>query len=360
MSRESHALRILREAFPDPKEMADTVLRDMSGLGDLIRSFNEIPHLSTLRSKRATPSIEIIDQMRAIIQPIDGVPKKLASGLPLSEQELFAAEAVITLYGRPALLVQDDDFGEPPNNWAMLAFKRAEIRSVLPSVGRIEYTLPGLTHIGTGFMVAPELIMTNRHVVKVFARKKEAVWNFIPFISVQVDFKEEKDRPEAREFRVVEIVGVHEDVDMALLRVAPTAASNQELPPPLKLSGHGPEHFDENAYVYIVGYPAKDAERNDPEALVKIFESIFNCKRLQPGLLRGLEKVTHRDASRGPVLLHDCSTLGGNSGSCLVDLAASKVIGLHYGGFYEQDNYAVPLWPLADDPLLKGKGLAFV
>ena len=31
------------------------------------------------------------------------------------------------------------------------------------------------------------------------------------------------------------------------------------------------------------------------------------------------------------VMFHDCSTLGGVSGSCVVDLDSNQVIGLHFG-----------------------------
>ncbi len=47
---------------------------------------------------------------------------------------------------------------------------RARIEAVIPSVGRIE--LPGQTRIpygGTGFVVGPGLVMTNRHVAELFA-----------------------------------------------------------------------------------------------------------------------------------------------------------------------------------------------
>jgi V8-like Glu-specific endopeptidase len=358
-SREKRTARLLRESFLDLNDMSPTILSEIGLVGDRLKLPHELPHFSTLRSAYMAPSHENTDLMRAIINPIEGIPEKLDAGKPLTDKELFAAEAVIALYGRPALLVQDDDFGMPPSSWAMLAFKREEIKSVLPSVGRIEFTIPGLGHIGTGFLVGPELIMTNRHVVKVFARHVDGVWKFIPFMGIQIDFKEEKDRQSPNEFRIVEIVGVHEEFDMGLLRVAPTGTKNTKLPKPLKLSAQGPEYLDENEYVYVIGYPAKDEERNDPEALVKIFENIYNCKRLQPGKLRGLKTVIHEGASNQPVLLHDCSTLGGNSGSCLVDLATSRVIGLHYGGFYGQDNYAVPLWRLVEDPLLKSKGINF-
>ena len=70
-----------------------------------------------------------------------------------------------------------------------------------------------------------------------------------------------------------------------------------------------------------------------------------NVKRLQPG-----RAVTY--SAKFSALEHDCSTLGGNSGSPVVDLETHEVIGLHFGGRYGVGNYAVPLWMLTADPLL--------
>jgi V8-like Glu-specific endopeptidase len=59
------------------------------------------------------------------------------------------------------------------------------------------------------------------------------------------------------------------------------------------------------------------------------------------------------------VMFHDASTLGGNSGSCVVDLESNHVIGLHFGGEYMHYNAAVALWRLVDDPLLTRAGVHF-
>ena len=64
-------------------------------------------------------------------------------------------------------------------------------------------------------------------------------------------------------------------------------------------------------------------------------------------------------AEPGDVVFHDASTLGGNSGSCVVDLDTGQVIGLHYGGQYMHYNVAVALWRLVDDPLLARAGVNF-
>ena len=41
-------------------------------------------------------------------------------------------------------------------------------------------------------------------------------------------------------------------------------------------------------------------------------------------------------------MTHDSSTLGGNSGSALIDVATGRVVGLHFAGRYLEANYAVP------------------
>jgi hypothetical protein len=58
----------------------------------------------------------------------------------LSPTEKFALEAIVLLEGRPALLVQNRRFQEPPPEWAVLDRHRAGIEAMLGSVGRIEVT----------------------------------------------------------------------------------------------------------------------------------------------------------------------------------------------------------------------------
>lgn len=359
MTQKEYTIGVLKRAFPNLGDVVDMVRADLGGVEKVMKSPSELVHWNTLRSPGMPLSEKkAFDDVRSLIAPVGEVIEKIEAGEDLSRDEWMVAEAVVALYGRPALLVQDDDFGTPPGNWAMLAFKREEIKAVLPSVGRIEYTLPGLDHIGTGFLVGQELIITNRHVAKNFARFKDGRWEFVPFISVQIDYKEEQDRPDAREFRIREVLGVHENYDLALLRIESVGKGGAKPPSPLPVMGREPDTID-GAYVYVVGYPAKDVSRNDPEQLSRIFANIYNCKRLQPGNLLSLGPAEHEGAPDGPVLHHDCSTLGGNSGSCLIDLASGMVWGLHYGGYYGKENYAVPLWQLADDPFLRRHGVQF-
>jgi endonuclease G, mitochondrial len=81
-------------------------------------------------------------------------------------------------------------------------------------------------------------------------------------------------------------------------------------------------------------------------------------KRLQPGEIRG----RMRTASFGKLVnaaTHDCSTLGGNSGSAVLDLSSGAVLALHFGGSYREQNYAVPSFELARDSRVSQAGVRF-
>ena len=60
---------------------------------------------------------------------------------------------------------------------------------------------------------------------------------------------------------------------------------------------------------------------------------MFEKKRLAPGQLI---RVSSRE------LQHDCSTLGGNSGSVVLDLESGEAVGLHFAGRFLVANFAVP------------------
>jgi endonuclease G len=60
-----------------------------------------------------------------------------------------------------------------------------------------------------------------------------------------------------------------------------------------------------------------------------IYGDVYDKKRLAPGA------ITEVDEKR---LLHNCTTLGGNSGSAVVDLATGDALGLHFSGSFLRTN----------------------
>jgi len=282
-----------------------------------------------------------------------GIERVLQEGpeAPLSPDEQFGMEAIVLLVGRPALLIENGRFLAPPADWAVLEESRDGIEKTIRSVGRVEVEgHPNLEWIGTGFLVAKDVVMTNRHVAVEFTSPRgNGRWGITPGMRARIDFREEHGVMHSSEFHIKGLIGIHGSYDMALFRLEPAAG----LPEPLPLSS-GPGRVEElpGRTVYVVGYPAWDGRRNDPEPMQRLFANIYNVKRLQPGSVM-------RYLAGQQIFTHDCSTLGGNSGSPVVDLDSHGIIGLHFGGRYQQLNNAVALWDLRNDPLVQLAGLQF-
>lgn len=282
-----------------------------------------------------------------------GIERVLEEGpqAPLSPEEQFGMEAIVLLVGRPALLIQEGRFAAVPADWSVLEENRDAIQKTIQSVGRVEVEgHPNLEWIGTGFLVARDVLMTNRHVALEFTSPRgNGRWGITPGMRARIDFREELMGMQSSEFRIKGLIGIHGKYDMALFRLEPASG----LPEPLPLSsGPGPVEQLPGRNVYVVGYPAWDGRRNDPEPMQRLFSNVYNVKRLQPGGF--LRYLTNQN-----LFTHDCSTLGGNSGSPVVDLETHKIIGLHFGGLYQRLNNAVALWELRNDPLIQFAGLQF-
>jgi endonuclease G len=92
--------------------------------------------------------------------------------------------------------------------------------------------------------------------------------------------------------------------------------------------------------VAVVGHPANDSKRNPDGALLQaFFQGHFNVKRLQPGLITGVDSTIFR---------HDCTTMGGSSGSPLLNVETGEVLGIHSRGEFMLHNSAVSATVLAD------------
>lgn len=273
----------------------------------------------------------------------------------LSIHEQLGTEAVVRLTERPALLVKNDSFGVPPPRWSQLDSPyRSDIERLLPLVGRVDMAAGDKrTMVGTAFVVSQDLIMTNMHVVELFAdaAPDNSRWTIRHGALPTVDFKAEYEIPVHKQFRIIDVVLGHDrtdpermkSLDLALLRVEPLSFDpvGVPLPSPVALSRIAPSDDGDND-LYLVGYPWTDNEGVvPPEVMKAIFNDIYQAKRLQPG-----EYGAAFDDFFA--FSHDCSTLGGNSGSCVVELQAGKVIGLHFRGLYKRSNYALQMWRLAD------------
>ena len=274
----------------------------------------------------------------------------------INDDQQQALEAIILPKFRPAINIIADTFSNPPAPWQHLgsADIKQRIERVVRSIGRVEVPdHPTAPYAGTGFVVGPNLMMTNRHVAELFASGfGEHQIAFRPGRTAAVDFKREIVPTEPVLLTISQIVMIHPYWDMALLQVSGLSDLNPSLP----LSVKHPEDLAEQD-IAIIGYPAQDW-RNDLDLQNRIFGGVFDVKRLQPGKLktrRNVESFGHEvDA-----VTHDASTLGGNSGSAVVDLSTGEVIALHFAGRYLDANFAVPTYELARDNRVVQAGVNF-
>ena len=251
-------------------------------------------------------------------------------------------ETIVLRVGRPVLAVL--------HNQAVLEFHDAEslvwknrllavkkqVRSAASAVGRIELKFDATyAWVGTGWLVDKDIIVTNRHVANLFAEKKGD--NFIfqqgtcgKTKEASVDFLEEAGLPDELVFKICEIIHIEAPggADMAFLKI--DTDSKKPLANPIPLSTTLP---DVSRHVAIIGYPAIDSRIPDYQLMLDIFGDLYDKKRLAPGQITG---------SSANEIRHDCSTLGGNSGSVLFDLASGEAVGLHFSGRFLENNFAVP------------------
>src|SRR5262245_45806492 len=112
--------------------------------------------------------------------------------------ELPRAEAMIQIHLRPALLIRRNKIETPDSaevRKRLLPYI-PKLESRVPSVGRIEFRWIGRAFGGTCWMVAEDLIVTNRHVAQLMTRKTGRTITFLRNglgdpVQGFVDFKEE-------------------------------------------------------------------------------------------------------------------------------------------------------------------------
>jgi S1-C subfamily serine protease len=255
--------------------------------------------------------------------------RALRNGEEPTPKQLAALEIMIKLM-RPAPLcragVLDDlpdynDYNaETVEQWNVF---RHKVKPFVYSIGRIDNACG--EGIATGFLVGPTLLVTNRHVLRQLSNGAEVLEEGMAVVRFKQEFGSPDDDPPVP---VTGVVAVHPTLDIALLSVKQTRPRK-----PVILDSAVVEEGDP---VAAIGYPYDD-QRN-PIFINVIYGNRFGVKRAAPGEIVG----------RGPnTIYHDCSTLGGNSGSPLFSMESAQVIGLHSNGMFDFRNNAV------DGPSLK-------
>ena len=270
-----------------------------------------------------------------------------APGLPTEEgvagpPPVGADETIVFAVGTPVFLVKNNTIDinsarAEANAWRqILTANTTVLNRAMASIGRVDVSNFDNAFVGTAWVIEDGLVVTNRHVANLFAEASGVGFKFkLGFdartpIGVKVDFLEELGNDASDEVnRAHRLGGAGLGPDVAFLKLeqrsSPVGRQMLDLAdgiPPVRLP------------VAVVGYPASDARFSDQELARKIFGNIFEKKRVAVGNLLGVGDS---------LVTHSCSTLGGNSGSPVIDIGTGKVVALHYRGIEFVENDAVPV-----------------
>ncbi|MGB7832831.1 MAG: DNA/RNA non-specific endonuclease [Xanthobacteraceae bacterium] len=264
---------------------------------------------------------------------------------PQAADEMLGLESIAMRTQRPVLAIRDSVtqlvFIDEADSkiWGERLTKAKPLLDIaIPSVGRIDLTGAPLDWVGTGWLVAENIIVTNRHVAREFAERKGDGFAFkvglTEPMSGQLDFVQEIDNPERLVFKLVRPLHIEEPPgpDVSFFEIE-MVSGDARLANPIELAStiSAPEQLA-TLQVATIGYPAYDSRIPEPDLMERIYGKVYNKKRLAPGGVTRLDEA---------LLWHNCTTLGGNSGSVVFDLNSGRALGLHFSGSFLVTNYAV-------------------
>ena len=224
----------------------------------------------------------------------------------------------------------------------MLSGPYSILKDAYLATGRIGYAQVGVPSaedysFGTGFLVSDRHVVTNRHVhglyghyvldksdpggIEFIAEKGKDASDFVPF-----NGKPPHLLPE---------------LDIAIYTLARPVKNRT----PIRLKSIETDTLN-GRDVIVIGYP--DTHTPEKEDILNLVEDnpIFAVKRISQGQI--FRHSTDTDAPFGvetsvsetkysefrmPAICHNASTMGGNSGSPLLDIKNGNLLGVHFAGF---------------------------
>lgn len=320
---------------------SDTVNQSVSALED---------HIARMRGGKE----KVTDSDRALIETSRRTGEKLVcegAAAVLTPSEQTALEAIAIADGsRPALLLRGDEFDPHDATIGAWADKLRPLSDILKtisrSVGRIN--IAG-QHCGTGWMVRPGYVATNRHVAQDISNQpKELLLTLNAQIGATISFGHQIDEAAAHPMHPIKaivfagqeyidpspLVSNMGKLDLAILRVTPV--EGEALPPALPSSLLPVSEAVATREIFVLGYPGPATRSGLPQSTIaELLGTQFGLKRLSPGeIALGTGNVAGDTKAR--TIAHDATTLGGSSGSAIMafdQVNNPLLLGLHFGGY---------------------------
>ena len=307
------------------KGITDTVGRVEANLNDFARRY--------FPGKDKKTSIDAIRE--DVQQGLDCLKQQNEQALRQNPRAVSGLEIVVLGDGtRPMYLISNNDVDflsanalvQQANNqyWISAiqnAYEDCALREMMPSVGILMGGVDGLWPFGTGFLVGPNLLLTNKHVWQGIDAAHRGRYQ-----EVTVDFQHEfngsgqnlRRRLASVLFVGTGIFGTPECVDVVLLSLESNPGFNQI---PFQVHA-GIWNRVARSAVFVIGHP-----KIEPTNPYKEFLSeTSGFKRLCPGV------VPTKDWN-SPIS-HDASTTDGCSGGVLLAVGTQfqqTAVGIHFG-----------------------------
>ncbi len=269
-----------------------------------------------------------------------------ARNTPLSAKD-FPPGAVETSL-RAAYFITPSGLGNDTRGGAPSGALAAMVDPSLRSIGRIEGGRSDVPYVGTGFLVAPKLLVTAGHVAKALGAR--ATGDELSGIAVRFDAEIGSGSPPG--IALIRVRLLHAFWDVAILELKDPAPSSVH---PLSLAARAPA-FIEGRAIAVVGYPAADP-RTDAESVLRVFGDKLQIKRLVSGKIARLGVAIGQHDH--PAIIHDAFTMGGNAGSPVIDVATGRVLGVQFASKSGSGSFAVPWWELYQDSAIRALPLDF-
>lgn len=247
----------------------------------------------------------------------------------LSRDRILSRRDGLTDAARQIMDAMDLDFDDQ----ALFEARQQDLEARARSAGRLNLFNAFRAYAGTGWLVDDGIAVTNRHVAQLFAQRWMGEdWEFQDGqfdrkVEVRLNPLEQIDTADdpVRSALVTQVLWVAGpgEPDMAFLKVHAPGLE------PIPLAEAPPKA---ERPVAVVGYPEEDPRDNPGHLIAAFFGTAFGVKRCAPG------RVMDGD---GWMFEHDASTLGGNSGSVVLDTETGEALGLHFAGAAQERNVAV-------------------
>jgi V8-like Glu-specific endopeptidase len=382
MRRDINVVDLWRRRLGLCRSVDGGAMESGSGPTDLDRSIEE--RIVTAREMMRRSIMDEFGGDAALLEAVERIATDGSEAVAILEstgqapepEQIAALEAIVSFDGtRPSFLIRhgrvDLESSVSTSQWKTTLSPRLEkLADLAACVGRVEI---GQSGIGTGFLVAPTLALTNRHVAQAFAnfRGDRVEIHSDTFL----DFGREHrgrasyDRRKVQRVlfagcRAIEGTINHDRLDLALVEVTGSQLTGERRDRALQVGTS--TTLEAGIIIAAIGYPGgwrhwvPAAVRSEhANTLARLLDGDGATKRLSPGESQGMLKTA---TGQQWTTCHDATTINGNSGSPLIlpeAKGAPTAVGLHYGGRWggEGINWAHFLGACLDAPVTTGETL---